>query len=164
VAKVLVTEPELLLLDEPATGLDPAARRDFRITLQTLRRERGVTVLLTTHFMEEAEACDRIALLDEGRIVALGRPAELVAEVGGEVVAVRVADPEEFARQAEERLGVSGSVVDGLVRFEQPDGHRLVTRLAETFPGALEEVRLTRPSLEDVFLRRTGHGFAEAVR
>lgn len=160
-AKVLVSEPELLLLDEPSTGLDPVARRDFRLTLQSLRDERGTTVLLTTHFMEEAEACDRIVLLDEGRVVALGHPADLVAEIGGEVVVVRVDDPEGFRQQAEERLRIAGSVVDGLVRFEQPDGHRLVTRLAETFPGALEEVRLTRPSLEDVFLRRTGHRFAE---
>lgn len=160
-AKVLVSEPELLLLDEPSTGLDPAARRDFRLALRSLCDERGTTVLLTTHFMEEAEACDRIALLDEGRVVALGRPRDLVAEIGGEVVVIRVDDPEDLQRRVAERLGVVGSVVDGLLRFEQPDGHRLVTRLAETFPGVLEEVRLTRPSLEDVFLRRTGHRFDE---
>lgn len=162
-AKVLVSEPALLLLDEPSTGLDPAARRDFRLALQGLRDERGTTALLTTHFMEEAEACDRIALLDAGRVVASGRPADLMAEIGGEVVVVRVDDPEGFRRRAEQRLRITGSVVDGLVRFEQPDGHRLVTRLAETFPGVLEEVRLTRPGLEDVFLRRTGHHFTEEV-
>jgi ABC-2 type transport system ATP-binding protein len=144
-AKGLLHEPEVLLLDEPSTGLDPGARLD----LWTYLRELGVTSLLTTHLMEEAERCDRLAILDRGRLVAIGTPDELKASVGGTVVTARGGDLEALAGE------FGGSVVDGMLRIEADDGNALVARLA----GRVEEVTLARPSLEDVFIKATGHRF-----
>ena len=87
-AKGLIHSPEVLLLDEPSTGLDPGARRDLWLYLRTLRDQEGVTILVTTHLMEEAEHCDRLAILNEGKLVALGSPAELKSPIGGDVVAL----------------------------------------------------------------------------
>lgn len=162
-AKALLPEPELLLLDEPSTGLDPGARRDLWATLERLREEDGVTVLLTTHFMEEGDGCDRLALLDEGHLVGEGSPESLKSEIGGEVVQVQVAQPESFIAELEEKLGVQASLLDGQIRYEHPQAHLSVARLAEAFPGRIEAVRVARPTLEDVFVRRTGHGLWEAA-
>lgn len=160
-AKALLPQPELLLLDEPSTGLDPGARRELWDTLESLRDEEGVTVLLTTHFMEEGDRCDRLGLLDLGRLVAEGTPEALKSEIGGEVVQVRVAEPDAFIADLESRLGVEASLLDGQIRYEHPEAHLSVARLAEAFPGRIEAVRVARPTLEDVFVRRTGHGLWE---
>jgi len=167
IAKSLLHRPEVLLLDEPSTGLDPGARRDLWRTLDELRRG-GMTVLLTTHFIEEAEGCDRLLLLDRGRIVAEGSPAELESEIGGDVVRVVPRDDiEAFRRDLAERFpelgrmpaeGLHGGADEGAIRFELADAHRFVARLAEAFPGRIESITVARPTLEDVFLRHTGHG------
>jgi ABC-2 type transport system ATP-binding protein len=157
IAKALLHEPRLLLLDEPSTGLDPGARHDLWETLEALRAE-GVTVLLTTHFMEEGDRCDRLALLSRGSIVAEGTPADLKAEIGGDVVTVTGRDPEELAREiAALHPELAPVVQGGAVRLERERGHELAARLAEALPGRIESVTVARPSLEDVFLRRTGH-------
>jgi len=156
IAKALLHAPRLLLLDEPSTGLDPGARRDLWETLEALRRE-GVTVLLTTHFMEEGDRCDRLALLDGGKIVAEGTPAALKGEVGGDVVTLTGPDPEGLARDVAARFPeLSPSLRDGAVRLTRDRGHELVARLAEAFAGRFDSVTVARPSLEDVFLRQTG--------
>lgn len=160
-AKGLLHEPDVLILDEPSTGLDPGARRDLMTYLRSLSRE-GVTCLLTTHLMEEAESCDRLALLCQGKLAALDTPDALKARIGGEVVSVNVREPEGFAARVQERFGVSPQVVDGVVRIERTDGPRFVAELAEAFPGQIEAVRVGRPTLEDVFIRLTGHRFWEA--
>jgi ABC-2 type transport system ATP-binding protein len=158
IAKALLHEPRLLLLDEPSTGLDPGARRDLWTALEALRKE-GVTVLLTTHFMEEGDRCDRLALLSGGRIVAEGSPAALKDEIGGDVVTLTGADPEALTRDLAARFpDLEPSVRDGAVRLERERAHELVARLVETFPGRVESVTVARPTLEDVFLRRTGYG------
>ncbi|HEY9419940.1 MAG TPA: ATP-binding cassette domain-containing protein, partial [Thermoanaerobaculia bacterium] len=157
IAKSLLHQPRLLLLDEPSTGLDPGARRDLWSTLEALRRD-GVTVLLTTHFMEEADRCDRLVLLDRGSIVAEGAPADLKREIGGDVVTLVVLDPEALARDLAARHPELSPVVrDGAVRLERERGHELAARLAEAFPGRIESITVSRPTLEDVFLHRTGH-------
>ncbi len=159
IAKALLHDPRLLLLDEPSTGLDPGARRDLWATLETLR-EAGVTVLLTTHFMEEGDRCDRLVLLDRGTIVAEGAPAALKEEIGGDVVTLTGADPEALARDLGERFpSLSPQVRDGAVRLEIEHAHELVARLAEAFPGRIDSVTVARPTLEDVFLHRTGYHF-----
>ncbi|HEX4966824.1 MAG TPA: ATP-binding cassette domain-containing protein [Thermoanaerobaculia bacterium] len=161
IAKALLHEPRLLLLDEPSTGLDPGARRDLRATLETLRAA-GVTVLLTTHFMEEADRCDRLVLLDRGTIVAEGAPAGLKEEIGSDVVTLTGPDPESLARDLEARFpGPSPEVREGAVRIERERAHEWVARLAETFPGRIDSVTVARPTLEDVFLHRTGRHFEE---
>jgi ABC-2 type transport system ATP-binding protein len=151
-AKSLLHRPEVLLLDEPSTGLDPGARRDLWDALRSLK---GVTVLLTTHLLEEAERCDRLAILHKGRIVALGEPLTLRAEIGGDVVTVRSREPERLAAAIREKLGESPQVVDGTVRLSRDRGHEFVGRLVEAFPGMIESVTVAKPSLEDVFMSKT---------
>jgi ABC-2 type transport system ATP-binding protein len=162
IAKALLHHPDLLLLDEPSTGLDPGARRDLWQTLEELRSG-GVTVLLTTHFMEEGERCDRLALIAAGEIVTEGAPAELERRIGGDVVTLESPDPEELARDVAARFPELGpKVLAGAVRFEHPGAHAFVPRLAEAFPGRIEALRVARPTLEDVFLELTGHSLYEA--
>jgi ABC-2 type transport system ATP-binding protein len=156
IAKALLHEPRLFLLDEPSTGLDPGARRDLWSILEALRAE-GVTVLLTTHFMEEGDRCDRLVLLDQGTIVAEGTPAALKGEIGGDVVTLAAADPEGLARDLAARFpGLSPGVSEGAVRLEMERAPEWMARLAEAFPGRIEAMTVARPTLEDVFLRRTG--------
>jgi ABC-2 type transport system ATP-binding protein len=161
-AKGLIHSPSVLLLDEPSTGLDPGARRDLWLYLRTLREQEGVTVLVTTHLMEEAEHCDRLAILSEGKLVALGSPAELKSQIGGDVVTFETAGPEQAARLAEliaNRFVVGPTVLENAVRVEREQGHRFLTEVVEAFPGIVEGVSVAKPSLEDVFIDRTGHRF-----
>jgi ABC-2 type transport system ATP-binding protein len=158
-AKGLLHGPRVLLLDEPTTGLDPGARRDLWQYLRILRDEEQVTILVTTHLMEEAERCDRLAILNEGKLVALGTPAELKQEIGGDVIVLEAQQPESLALRIQGRFAVDVCVVDGLVRIEKEHGHRFVTDVVEAFPGEVESISIAKPSLEDVFIRRTGHRF-----
>ncbi len=158
-AKGLLHHPSVLLLDEPTTGLDPGARRDLWQYLQILRDEERVTVLVTTHLMEEAERCDRLAIYANGSVVALGTPAELKSEIGGDVILLEANDPDGLARRIEQRFAVHPTVLDRQVRLEIESGHRFVTDVVEAFPGEIEGVSVHKPSLEDVFIRRTGHRF-----
>jgi ABC-2 type transport system ATP-binding protein len=155
-AKGLLHRPTLLLLDEPTTGLDPAARREFWSFLAAVRVETGATVVATTHLMDEGERGDRVAVLDAGALVALGTPAELEAEIGGDVITVATDDPERLAACIAERLGLSAIVVDRTVRIERARGHELVPVLVEHFPALVKGIALGRPTLDDVFVRRTG--------
>jgi ABC-2 type transport system ATP-binding protein len=158
-AKVLVVGASLLLLDEPSTGLDPLARREFLAHLQSLRDAQGVTVVLTTHHLEEAERCDRIALLDRGRLVALGSPDALKAEIGGDVLMVQAAAPEVLQTALRTRFGLEATLVDGMLRLEVANGHELVPRLVETFPDQVRGITYGKPTLEDVFVHLTGRRF-----
>lgn len=160
-AKGLLHRPELLLLDEPSTGLDPIARRDLSQQLEVLRQKDGVTILLTTHLMDEAENCDRLGILDSGRLVALDSPEALKARIGGDVVSARSKDPEKLRGLIQERFGGNPIVVDGSVRIERPRGHEFIAQLVEAFPGQIEAVTLGKPTLEDVFVHQTGHRFSE---
>ena len=158
-AKGLMHHPSVLLLDEPTTGLDPGARRDLWQYLRILRDEEHVTVIVTTHLMEEAERCDRLAILNEGKLVAMGTPAELKQEIGCDVILLAAHDPESLARRLHERFRVEAQVLDGQVRMEKTNGHRFIPDVVEAFPGEIDSVSVSKPSLEDVFIRRTGHKF-----
>lgn len=158
-AKGLLHQPEVLLLDEPSTGLDASARRDLRLYLSQLREEFGVTILLTTHFMNEAEACDCLGILDRGRLVALDSPAALKETIGGDVLVLGTREPETLSRRIQERFGGDPKIVGGMVRLERPQAHVFVTDLVEAFPGQIDSVTLSKPTLEDVFIQRTGHQF-----
>ncbi len=158
-AKGLLHHPSVLLLDEPTTGLDPGARRDLWQYLQILRDEERVTVLVTTHLMEEAERCDRLAIYANGSVVALGTPAELKSEIGGDIILLESNEPDSLAQRIEQRFGLRPTVLDHEVRLEIESGHRFVTDVVEAFPGEIEGVSIHKPSLEDVFIRRTGHRF-----
>ena len=154
-AKGLLHHPSVLLLDEPTTGLDPGARRDLWQYLRILRDEEEVTVIVTTHLMEEAERCDRLAILNE-ELVALGTPAELKHEIGGDVILLDARDAESLAQRIRERFHVDAKVLAGQVRLEREQRHRAITDVVEGFPGEIEAISVSKPSLEDVFIRRTG--------
>ncbi len=158
-AKGLLHGPRVLLLDEPTTGLDPGARRDLWQYLRILRDEEHVTVLVTTHLMEEAERCDRLVILSEGQVVALGTPTELKREIGGDVIVLEAKEPDRLAGKIRRQFNVDAQVLDQRIRIEREHGHRFVTDLVESFPGEIDAVSIAKPSLEDVFIRRTGHRF-----
>jgi ABC-2 type transport system ATP-binding protein len=160
-AKALLHQPDLLLLDEPSTGVDPRARLDFWDYLQMLRRDSGVTILLTTHLLEEADKCDRLAVLDEGQIVGSGTPAALKKEIGGDVILLSSTDPDALVAALQSDFGIAAQIVDGAVRFEHEQGARLVPRLMETLSQPIDSVTVSRPTLEDVFVHMTGHRFEE---
>jgi ABC-2 type transport system ATP-binding protein len=158
-AKGLLHHPSVLLLDEPTTGLDPGARRDLWQYLAILRDQEKVTVLVTTHLMEEAERCGQLAILNEGKVVALGTPNELKQEIGGDVIVLEARDPESMAQRVQKRFHLQAQVLQGKVRLEREQGHRFLTELVEAFPGEIDAVSVSKPTLEDVFIRRTGHRF-----
>jgi ABC-2 type transport system ATP-binding protein len=159
-AKGLLHHPSVLLLDEPTTGLDPGARRDLWQYLSILRDQEHVTVVVTTHLMEEAERCDRLAILSEGKLVALGTPADLKHEIGGDVILLETRQPPELlAEKILDRFGLAAQVIGGKVRIEREQGHRFVTEVMEAFPGEIESISVSKPNLEDVFIHRTGHRF-----
>ena len=156
-AKGLLHRPGVLILDEPSTGLDPGARAGLMDYLQELRDRDGVTSLLTTHLMDEADRCDQVAILDEGRLIATGTPASLKGTIGGDVLTVRCDDPGLLSQKASDRFDVSTKVLDGAVRIERDRGHEFVPDLIEAFPGEINSVTVGRPTLDDVFLHLTGH-------
>ena len=158
--KGLLHHPGVLLLDEPTTGLDPGARRDLWQYLKMLRDEEHVSVLVTTHLMEEAERCDRLAIMNGGNLVALGTPTELKSEIGGDVVLLDAAhDAGALAEHIRARFHVDTTVLENQVRMEREGAHRFVTEVVEAFPGEIEAISVSKPALEDVFIRRTGHKF-----
>jgi ABC-2 type transport system ATP-binding protein len=158
-AKGLLHHPSVLLLDEPTTGLDPGARRDLWQYLSILRDQENVTVIVTTHLMEEAERCDRLAILSHGRLMALGTPAELKHEIGGDVILLETSQPDILAEKIRNRFDLSAQVIGDRVRLEKEQGHRFVTEVVEAFPGEIESISVSKPNLEDVFIHRTGHRF-----
>jgi ABC-2 type transport system ATP-binding protein len=158
IAKALLHRPQVLLMDEASSGLDPAARRDLSRHVERLREEDGVTILLTTHILEEAERCDRLVLLHQGKIVASGTPGALRSRIGGDVVVLDSSDTAALAAGIEMRFGLHPAVTDGQVRVEIENGHRFIAEVVEAFPGAVDSVGLHKPTLEDVFVRETGAG------
>jgi ABC-2 type transport system ATP-binding protein len=161
-AKGLLPRPSVLLLDEPSTGLDPGARRDLLQYLRELRDEEGMTVVVTTHYLEEAERCDRVGVIDRGRLVALDAPAALTAAVGGDVVVVQPTDVAALQDKVRARFGLEGVRVDGTLRLEHARGHELVRELVDAFPEDVHSITFGKPTLEDVFVRLTGRRlFAE---
>jgi ABC-2 type transport system ATP-binding protein len=160
-AKGLLHRPELLILDEPSVGLDPGARRDLWLYFQRLRDKEGVTILLTTHLIDEADRCDRVLILNQGLVVAIGTPDELKEQIGGDVVVITTKEPEKLREMIASRFGVTPALLNGKLRVEKENAHAFVSQAIETFSGMIESVTLSKPTLEDVFIARTGHRFWE---
>ena len=158
-AKGMLHHPRLLVLDEPSTGLDPGARADLWRYLQQVREQDGVTIVLTTHLLEEADRADRIAILHHGRLAAMDTPTALRESVGGDAITIHTPRPKELAEAIGARFQCEANVLDGTVRLEQADGHRWISRLVEAFPEEIQTVTLGKPTLEDVFIDHTGHRF-----
>ena len=159
IARVLLHDPDLLLLDEPGRGVDPEALRRIWDEIAARAATRGMSVIVTTHQPEEAERCHRIAVLDGGRLAALGTPDELRAMVAGDVVRVCGPGADDIRATVTAQLGIAGRVVGDDVVFEAPNGHEIVPRIAELFPrGRLASIATSRPTLADVFTKITGKG------
>ena len=159
IAKVLMTRPWLLLLDEPTTGLDPGVRRDLWRDLASIRASDGTTIVLTTHLLDEAAAADHVFVLDRGRIVVDGAPETLTRMVGGDVIRLASAAPADLASRIVERFQATASVVDDEVRVEHDHAHTFVAALVDAFPDEIRSVHFGRPTLEDVFVHFTGRRF-----
>ena len=164
IAKCLLIRPEVLLLDEPSTGLDPGARLDLWAALENLRSTHGVTALCTTHLMGEAARADRVGIVSSGKLVALGTPEELTAAIGGDVISLGAAKetgPDQLARSITSQTGIPATVVEGEVRIEHSGAYAFAARLAGEFPEEIVSLRIARPTLEDVFIAKTGRLFAD---
>jgi ABC-2 type transport system ATP-binding protein len=159
IARVLLHEPEILIMDEPSRGIDAPTQRRIWEQLLELRRAQRTTILLTTHQPDEAEYCDRIAVLDGGRVIACDTPEALRQQVGGDVVILDGAEPDALAAEVAAKFALAPRVVDGAVVIETPRGHELIPRLVEQLPpGRLRAVALRRPTLADTFVHLTGRG------
>lgn len=161
IARGILHHPEVLFLDEPTQGLDPQTRANVWDQLREIRATTGLTVFMTTHYMEEAEWCDRIAIIDHGTVVALGSPDELKAQVGGDIVLVTTADNARALDELTGKLGVSGRVDGDSLRIEVSDGSAFVPQLVTTLSVPVTNVTVRRPSLDDVFLKLTGRAIRE---
>ena len=159
IAKALLHSPRVLLLDEPTSGLDVTARRQFSDYLRAIAQTENILVLLTTHLLEDAEACNRVGILDIGRLVALGTPDELKAQVGGDVIRIESTDNETLGTAIAERFGVSTLSADNQLRIACKHGHEFVRDVVAAFPNEIQSVRFGKPTLEDVFVKLTGNPF-----
>jgi ABC-2 type transport system ATP-binding protein len=162
IARGLLHRPRVLFLDEPTIGLDPQARAQLWAHLTEVREREATTLFLTTHYLDEAERCDRIAIIDDGRIVAQGTPAELKSVLGADRIELRTGDDTAAAAALRAEFGVHAVAGPGGVHVQAEDGARLVPRLCAGLEVPVYEVTVTRPSLDDVFLHHTGHRIRDA--
>jgi ABC-2 type transport system ATP-binding protein len=162
IARGLVHHPRVLFLDEPTIGLDPQTRRHIWDYLLRLREQEQLTIFLTTQYLDEAENCDRIAIIDRGEIVALDTPDGLKRAVGGDLVTFTAPDGAAAAAEVRARYGAEPVVQNGKVRFHVPAGDTFLPDFVRSFPHQLQSVSLERPSLEDVFITLTGHEIRDA--
>ena len=161
IAKALLHTPRVLLLDEPTSGLDITARQKLNDYLGVLARTENILVLMTTHLLEDAETCDQVGILDAGRLVALGEPDELKAEVGGDVILIESIDSDTLGTAITEVFGVSTVLTDNGLRLECERGHEFVRDVVAAFPDEIRSIRFGKPTLADVFMKLTGNPFVE---
>jgi len=161
IARGLLHNPRVLFLDEPTLGLDPQTRRHIWDHILELRRQHGLTIFLTTHYMDEAEVADRISIIDHGRIIALDTPDNLKDSLGGDVVTIVAQDNAAAADELRQRYSVMPAVEDGQITFNVPHGEKFLPQLCGTFQSPLISVGVHRPTLDDVFLQLTGHAIRE---
>ncbi|MGI9003280.1 MAG: ATP-binding cassette domain-containing protein [Pseudonocardia sp.] len=157
IARGLLHHPSVLFLDEPTLGLDPQTRHRIWDYLHALREQEGLTIFLTTHYMDEAEHCDRIAVIDHGRIAGLDTPDGLKHRLGGDLVILQADDNAATAREVRETYGLPATVQDGRVSFHVPYGEEFLPGFVRRIEAPLTSIGVRRPTLEDVFLDLTGH-------
>jgi ABC-2 type transport system ATP-binding protein len=162
IARGLLHSPRVLFLDEPTVGLDPQTRSTIWSYVNELRRREDITIFLTTHYMDEAEYCDRIAIIDGGRIVALDTPAALKASVAKDRVSLRTDDDDAAISALRERFGVEATKSEDQVTFHVDGGEEFVPRLFAELGLPIRAVSVARPTLDDVFMAFTGRTIRDA--
>ncbi|MGP0102532.1 MAG: ATP-binding cassette domain-containing protein [Solirubrobacteraceae bacterium] len=165
IARGLLHSPRVLFLDEPTVGLDPQTRSSIWRYIRELKAREDITIFLTTHYMDEAEYCDRIAIMDQGRIIVLDTPEALKAEVGKDRVQIETDDDQAAIAVLRERFGIEATVAEGAVTFGVADGGQFVPRLFDDWDPAhpaIRSVSVARPSLDDVFMSHTGTTIRDA--
>jgi ABC-2 type transport system ATP-binding protein len=162
IARGLLHSPRVLFLDEPTVGLDPQTRSSIWSYIDQLKQREDITIFLTTHYMDEAEYCDRIAIMDHGRIIVLDTPAALKAEVGKDRVQIHTDDDQAAIDALGERFEIEATVAEGAVTFGVPDGEQFVPRLFAELGVPIRAVSVARPSLDDVFMSHTGTTIRDA--
>ncbi len=165
IGRGLLHSPRVLFLDEPTVGLDPQTRSSIWSYISELKRDEDITIFLTTHYMDEAEYCDRIAIMDRGTIVALDTPEALKASVGKDRVQIETGDDEAAIAALRERFDIEATIAEGAVTFGVPSGEQFVPRLFDEWDPAHPEIRsvsVSRPSLDDVFMSYTGTTIRDA--
>jgi ABC-2 type transport system ATP-binding protein len=162
IARGLMHSPRVLFLDEPTIGLDPQTRSSIWSYIRLLRHSEETTIFLTTHYMEEAEVCDRIAIMDQGEIVALDTPAALKAAVGADRVSIHTDDDRAARAAVAETFGIEAKLSEGAVAFSVPSGEEFVPRLFSELELPIKSVSVSRPTLDDVFMSYTGTTIRDA--
>ncbi|MDT4891464.1 MAG: type transport system ATP-binding protein [Pseudonocardiales bacterium] len=162
IARGLLHSPRVLFLDEPTVGLDPQTRSSIWGYIAELRKAEDITIFMTTHYMDEAEYCDRIAIMDSGRIIAIDTPEDLKASVGDDRVQIHTDDDRAAIQALEVRFGLSASISEGAVTFRVPQGEQFVPKLFAEFPIPIRSINVSRPSLDDVFMSYTGSTIRDA--
>ena len=162
IARGLMHSPRVLFLDEPTIGLDPQTRSSIWSYIRALQASEGTTIFMTTHYMDEAEFCDRIAIMDRGEIVVCDTPAALKAGVGADRVVLGTGDDDAALVALRERFGIEAAVAEGAVTFHVENGEAFVPRLFAELDVAITSVAVSRPTLDDVFMRHTGTTIRDA--
>src|SRR5581483_2993940 len=162
IARGLLHAPRVLFLDEPTVGLDPQTRTSIWEYINELKQREDITIFLTTHYMDEAENCDRIAIIDHGKIVAIDTPEALKGSVGKDRVQISTADDALAIGALADRFGLDAGMHEGLLTFSVPSGEQFVPRLFAELPVAIRSVSVSRPSLDDVFMSYTGKTIRDA--
>ncbi len=162
IARGLLHSPRVLFLDEPTVGLDPQTRTHIWGYIDELRQREAVTIFLTTHYMDEAEHCDRIAIIDEGRIVVEDTPERLKARVGNDRVQIATADDAAAIAALRENFALEATVSEGSIAFYVPQGEAFVPRLFADLGVPINSVSIARPTLDDVFMNYTGRTIRDA--
>lgn len=160
-ARGLLHHPRVLFLDEPTLGLDPQTRNLIWNHIRFLREQENLTIFMTTHYMDEAENCDRIAVIDYGKIIALDTPVKLKDSVGGDVVTIQTADNQKAIADINERYQISATQQNGSVVFSVPQSDTFLPEFVRSFQGRLLSISIHRPTLDDVFLKLTGRVIRE---
>jgi len=162
IARGLMHSPRVLFLDEPTVGLDPQTRSSIWSYIRELKQAEDITIFLTTHYMDEAEYCDRIAIMDHGKIIALDTPAALKASVGKDRVQITTDDDAAAIAALDARFGLAATVAEGAVTFAVEQGEQFVPKLFAEFPLPIKAVNVSRPTLDDVFMSYTGKTIRDA--
>jgi len=162
IARGLLHAPRVLFLDEPTVGLDPQTRSSIWEYINDLKQREDITIFLTTHYMDEAENCDRIAIIDHGKIVAIDTPENLKASVGKDRVQIRTADDQTAIAELKELFEIEAAIHEGMVTFNVESGEQFVPRLFEGLSQQIKAVSVSRPSLDDVFMSYTGKTIRDA--